>query len=384
MRLGLDLLFLIPRETGGRETYARELLAAILNLAPELSITAFVNREAESEMTRIYGANLTVTGLPVSARRAEQWAIGELGLLPRAGQRAGVEVMHSLANFGPATGRFRRVLTIHDLQYRALPEFLTRSRRLGTAALMRMAARRSHRLITVSEFTAGEVAAHLSVAPERIDVIPNGAGSDVAEAESESELRVRHSIGDRQVALSVATALPHKNLAGLLEALGLIPPERRPLLVLAGAGTDGANLRERASALGLAADTRLLGYQSAAVLEGLYRLARCVVVPSLYEGFGFPVLEAMRRAIPVACSDIPALREVAHDAALRFSPVRAADMAAAIERLLSDQALARDLAEAGRERATRFTWERTAEATLRSYERVLAGAGPRRPLRASA
>jgi glycosyltransferase involved in cell wall biosynthesis len=382
LRLGLDLLFLIPQETGGRETYARQLLGAILELAPEQSITAFVNREAKAEMTRTYGANLTVVGLPVSARRPEQWATGELGLLPPSGRRAHVDVMHSLANFGPATGSFRRVLTVHDLQYRAVPELLTRSRRLGTAALMGLAARRSHRLITVSEFTAGEVAAHLSVAPERIDVIPNGAGAELAEAEPEAKLRQEHRL-DRAVVLSVATALPHKNLDGLLEAWALISPERRPLLVLAGAGTDSTRLGERARALAVAADIRLLGYQPPQVLEGLYRLARCVVVPSLYEGFGFPVLEAMRRGVAVACSDIPALREVAGDAALRFPPLRAADVAGAIERLLTDDELVRRLGEAGSERAKRFSWARTAEATLGSYDRALSGAGPRRRFRAS-
>lgn len=378
MRLGLDLLFLIPRETGGRETYARELIAALLESGAELSATAFVNREAEPELKRTYGANLTVVGLPASPRQPGSWAIGELGLLPRAARRQHVDVLHSLANFGPASGGFARVLTIHDLQYRAVPELMTRGRRLGTAALMGIAARRAQRVITVSGFTAGEVAAHLAVRPERIDVIPNGAGSEAPEAVPESGLRERLGVDGRSVVLSVSTALPHKNLDTLLEALALIAADKRPLLVLVGAGTDGPVLGEQARRLGVESDARLLGYQTPTALEGLYRLADCVVVPSLYEGFGLPVLEAMRRGVPVACSDIPALREVAGDAALRFSARRAAEIAAVLERLTTDGALASRLSQAGLEQAARFSWQRAAEATLESYRRALS-AGPSRP-----
>jgi glycosyltransferase involved in cell wall biosynthesis len=374
MRLGLDLLFLIPRETGGRETYARQLITAMLDADTELRATAFVNREAEPDVRGSFGSSLDVVAVPVSARSPGQWAVGELALLPRAAARARVDVLHSLANFGPASGRFARVLTIHDLQYRAVPELLTRSRRAGTAALIGLAARRAQRIISVSAFTAGELVGQLSLPPERIEVIPNGVAAPASDAVSEAELRERHQLGDRPVALTVSTALSHKNLVALLDAQALIPAERRPVLMLVGAGTDGPELRARASAAGVQADTRLLGFQPAEALEGLYRLATCAVMPSLYEGFGLPVLEAMIRGVPVACSDIPALREVAGESAVWFAP-RAPEIATAIVRLLDDHALARELAESGRRRAERFTWTRAAEATLGCYRRALGREG---------
>jgi glycosyltransferase involved in cell wall biosynthesis len=372
MRLGLDLLFLIPDETGGRETYARELIAAMFEIDPGLTATAFVNRESAAVLVRNLGSAMRVVRLPVSARRPEQWALGELALLPAAGARARIDVLHSLANFAPATGRFRRVVTVHDLQYRAVPELLPRTRRAGTAALLGLAARRAHRIVTVSAFSRDQIVSELAIGAERVEVIPNGVSAPrPGSAVPERELRERHRLAARPVALGVATDLPHKNLGAAIDALALIPPERRPLLVLVGAGTDGAALRARAGSAGVEADVRLLGFRSREELEGFYGLAACVIVPSLYEGFGLPVIEAMVRGIPVACSDIAALREVAGNAAIRFSPLRSSEIATALGRLIEDAALARRLAAAGRERAARFNWASTASATLACYRRVL-------------
>ena len=168
---------------------------------------------------------------------------------------------------------------------------------------------------------------------------------------------------------------PHKNLARLLEALALLPADRRPMLVVPGYPTwYETELRERAAALGVIDDVRFLAWVEAAELEALYALADCFVFPSLYEGFGLPVLEAMSRGVPVACSDRSSLPEVAGDAALLFDPESPPAIADAIERLLVDEALAARLREAGRAQAARFTWEATARGTLASYERALAEA----------
>ena len=157
--------------------------------------------------------------------------------------------------------------------------------------------------------------------------------------------------------------------------MALIPPERRPVLVLPGYPTPyEAVLRARASELGVAGDVRFLGWTSEADVEGLFAISAAFAFPSLYEGFGLPVLEAMVRGVPVACSDRASLPEVAGDAALLFDPADPAAIAAAVDRLLSDDAEAQRLRVAGRARAATFTWERSAEATLAGYERALASA----------
>jgi glycosyltransferase involved in cell wall biosynthesis len=192
------------------------------------------------------------------------------------------------------------------------------------------------------------------------------------DATAESELRARLDVGERPLVLSLSAKRPHKNLTRLLRALAELEPARRPALVVPGYPTPHEReLRRLAAALGIADLVRFPDWLPARDLEGLYRAAACMVFPSLYEGFGLPVLEALARGVPVACSDRSSLPEVAGDAALLFDPEDVGAIRAAMERLLGEPRLAERLRAAGRERAARFTWERTAELTVASYRRAL-------------
>jgi len=188
---------------------------------------------------------------------------------------------------------------------------------------------------------------------------------------STAGVRERHRLGQRPVALAVATNLPHKNLPVLIDALALMSSEERPVLVMAGHGTDDGTLQARAAAAGVAEDVRLLGGRSTEELDSLYALADCLVLPTLHEGFGLPVLEAMARSLPVACSDISALREVAGEAALYFDPRSPAQIASRIAELVADAELAERLRELGRARAAGFSWAAAAAGTLASYRAAL-------------
>ena len=376
MHVGLNLVFLVPGEQGGMEVYARELLRALPAERPDLRITAFVNREARAAGGE-WDEFAEVVEVPVFARSRVQWVRGEQQLLPGLARRAGIDVLHSLASTAPARGPFRRVVTIHDLLYRVVPDAHFGILGLGMRVLIPTAAHRSHRVIVDSQSTRADVRRFLHVPERKLDVVPLGVGTTTAgEPEPAAVLRERHAFGERQVLLSVSAKRPHKNLARLLEALAAIPAERRPVLVIPGYPTPyEATLRERAEQLGVTGDLRLLDWVSGAELEGLYALADAFVFPSLYEGFGLPVLEAMRRGVPVACSDRSSLPEVAGDAALLFDPDDAGAITAAIERVLGDPAEADRLRAAGRAQAQRFTWAATARATAASYERAMAPRG---------
>lgn len=376
MHVGLNLVFLVPGEQGGMEVYARELLRALPAERPDLRITAFVNREARAAGGE-WDEFAEVVEVPVFARSRVQWVRGEQQLLPGLARRAGVDVLHSLASTSPARGRFRRVVTIHDLLYRVVPDAHFGVLGLGMRVLIPTAAHRAHRVICDSRSTRADVRRHLHVPDRKLDVVPLGVGTTIAgDPQPAAALRARHALGDRRVALSVSAKRPHKNLMRLLEALAAISEERRPVLVVPGYPTPyERTLRERAAALGIAADLRLLDWVSGPELEGLYALADVFVFPSLYEGFGLPVLEAMRRGVPVACSDRSSLPEVAGDAALLFDPEDPRAITAAIERLLGDPAEAGRLRAAGRAQAARFTWAATARATADSYERAMARRG---------
>lgn len=374
MHVGLNLIFLVPGETGGMEVYARELIPAIVQAAPpEARFTAFVNREAAALRDGPWYELLPVVTVPVNARRREQWVFGEQALLPPLAARHRIDLMHSLASTAPAWGPFGRVVTVHDLIYARFPEAHAGIRDLGMRMLVPLAVRRSHRVIADSQSTRNDLIELLGATSECVDVVPLGMGSlQRCQPLAEGDLRQRLDLGGRSIALSLSAKRPHKNLLTLIGALARVPAERRPLLVLPGYATaHEAELRERARALGVESDVRFFGWLPTEQLEGLWRMAAAFVYPSLYEGFGLPVLEAMARGVPVACSNASSLPEVAGNAALLFDPHDEAAMATALERLLFDRSEAERLRARGLERARQFSWQRTAQATLQTYRRTL-------------
>ncbi len=373
MHIGLNLVFLVPGETGGTEVYARELIPELVVAAPDSRFTAFVSREGAEARDAPWADLVQAVTVPVRSRHRAEWVRGEQQLLPRLAARAGVDLVHSLANTGPGWGQFRRVVTIHDLHYRLVPEAHLGLRGLGMRVLVPLGARRSDRIIAVSQSTRSDLVRLSRVPSAKVDVVPQGIGSPpVVAALPEDALRARFRLKQRPFVLCVAAKRPHKNLIRLLGALALIPSDRRPVLVMPGYPTSHEqDLRRRAAELGIEDDVRLLGWVDQGELEGLYASAACFVLPSLHEGFGLPVLEAMVRGLPVACSSRGALAEVTGDAALHFDPDSEASISAAIERLLGDPGEAERLAAAGRERAAQFSWAATAAGTLACYERTL-------------
>lgn len=369
--VGLNLIFLVPGETGGMEVYARELIPALLALAPEMRFTAFVNRETASA-DDTFGDLLPTVTVPVNARNRIEWVRGEQVLLPRQARAEQVDLMHSLASTAPARGAFRRVTTVHDLIYARFPEAHGGLRAKGMRVLVPLAARRSHRVIADSESTKRDLVELASIGAEQVDVVPLGFGAPRrVRPMAEDELRDQLDLGDRRLILSLSAKRPHKNLLRLIEALATVPLDRRPVLLLPGYATwHEGELRQRTADLGLKADVRFLGWVAAEELEGLWAIADAFVYPSLYEGFGLPVLEAMARGVPVACSDASSLPEVAGDAALLFDPRSEQQIAAAIERLLGEPRLAQRLRREGLARAAQFTWERAAQLTLQTYRRT--------------
>jgi glycosyltransferase involved in cell wall biosynthesis len=380
MHVGLNLVYLVPGYTGGTETYAQELIPELVAAAPAWRFTAFVNREAAAQRGRPWGELIPAVTVPVHARRRVEWVRGEQALLPRLAAAAGVELLHSLANTAPIWGRYRRVVTLHDLAYRLVPDAHLGMLGLGMRTLVPMAARRSHRIVVDAESTRCDLHRLLRAPLGKIDVVPLGIGvRPAAGGQSESQVRRTLVAGDRPIVLCVAAKRPHKNLLRLLGALALVEARARPLLVLPGYPTSHEDeLRTAAARLGIEGDVRFLGWVDAEELEGLYAAATCFVFPSLLEGFGLPVLEAMARGVPVACSDRGALAEVAGDAALKFDPGSEHAIAGAIKQLISEPALAQRLRRAGRERAARYSWAATAHGTLRAYEQTPAVPNRRR------
>ena len=373
MHVGLNLLFLIPGETGGRETYTRELIRAIRVEQPALRLTAFVGVEAAALKESTWLRELNTITIPLRTRSRPAWAIAEQLLLPHAAARAKIDILHSTANTAPVYGAFRRVVTLHDLLYKVHPELFSRISRVATSLIVQGAARTAHRLITGCQAARDEIVALLGVQPDHIDVVPHGFGTPRSGFKTPiADLRARFGFGERPFVLVSAIRVPHKNLPMMIDALSLMPKEHRPLLVMTGpAGSDDNKLAERIRAHRLEADVRLLGWLEQPDLEGLFDGAICFVLPTLYEGFGLPVLEAMARGVPVACSDIGPLREVVDKAALLFDPRQPQSIADSIDLLMKSSSERDRLVKAGREQVAKFTWQSAAKGTLISYERAM-------------
>ena len=206
MHVGLNLIYLVPGETGGMETYAREL-APRLAAMEGLRVTAFVNREAAQED---FGDNVEQIVVPVTATNRLQWVRGEQLLLPRLASAHGIDVLHSLGSTAPMRGAFRRIVTIHDLLYKLLPDAHFGLRSLGMRVLVPGAARSSHRIIVDAEATRQDLKAHLGVADGKIDVVPlAGVTPPDVRPTPEAELRRRLDLGDLDhLELLAAQVLP--------------------------------------------------------------------------------------------------------------------------------------------------------------------------------
>ena len=237
----------------------------------------------------------------------------------------------------------------------------------GMTQVVRRAAHDADSLIAVSESARDQICATLDIDPARFTVVPHGVG-DVPRAEPAAEAPLREwlELTSGRVVLCVAAVRPHKNQELLIRSLPDLPAD--VTVVLAGRPEPYAErLRALAAELGVTGRLRLTGYLSDAELERLWTLAGCAAFPTRAEGFGLPVLEAMARGVPVACSDIPVLREVGGEVPEYFNPADPAAAATAIVAALG----AGERGPLGVERARAFSWVDAARGTMEAYERAL-------------
>ncbi|PYR93742.1 MAG: glycosyltransferase family 1 protein [Acidobacteria bacterium] len=370
VRVGIDLTAL-PRLKGGVAFYLVELVGALQRIDFENEYWLLARREHAQELRRL-APRFTTIGIRLPSRPIRlAW---EQSALPRLAARLRLDVLHSPHYTRPlAPLPCASVVGVMDMTFFALPEHHTFIKRLFFRAMIPASARRADRLIAISESTKQDIERWLGIPGDRIDVTPlavSPAYREDIDPAAIADVRRRYDLPADYV-LYVGRLEPRKNLPRLLQAYGILTARRpsTPALVLAGA--PGWHRAELDAALRpLAGRVRLPGYVPEADLPALYAGARVFVYPSLYEGFGIPVLEALSCGVPTITSGVSSMREVAGAAAELIDPLDMPQIADAIERLLEDTGRQLELKTRARDRARDFSWDTTAALTRESYQKA--------------
>ena len=365
MRIAFDL-----RRIGnpGIGRYMKCLTEAVIAEAPEHEYLLIMPKGGEALVDAPSAAKITP--------HVKYYSLREQIELPRILARHKIDLLHSPHFLLPLVRPCPAVATIHDVVYLACPQDLpSRAGRLYYRTMMHACSRLAARIITDSQHSKKEIVRYLGSDPAKIEVIYPGVDqrfSRVTDPAGLDAVRSRYGL-DGDYILCVGIYKPRKNHAGLLRAFRhVLERGVRTQLVIAGPMAEGEPvLRRLAADLGVLERVVFTGFVDEHSLRALYSAARVCVCPSMYEGFGFTVLEAMACGSPVVCSSATSLPEVAGEAALFFDPHRPEEMAGQLLRAFSDAALRESLIERGWLNVRRFSWAETARQTLAVYHQAL-------------
>ncbi len=360
MLIGIDASRAIIARRTGTENYSLQVIRGLGLAGPEHHYRLYLREPAPPGLLP-EGPNIE----PVVLGPHRLWT--HLGLA-RELRRRPPEVLFVPAHVVPLIHPAATVVTVHDVGYRFFPRQHTLRSRLYLDASTRYSCRAARRVLADSQATAQDLTREYGVPAGKITVAYPGLDSAFARADGAAQdaVRRRYSLPHPFV-LYVGTIQPRKNLARLVEAFACLPRDWASVdLVLAGqTGWLAAEIHDRVRQLGLEGRVRFPGYVAQEDLPALLSAAECFVMPSLYEGFGLPVLEAMACGTPVICSTAGSLPEVAGDAALQFAPTDVEGLVAALSRVLGDAALRRELVARGEQWCRQFSWQRCAMEVLR-------------------
>ncbi|MFA5392872.1 MAG: glycosyltransferase family 1 protein [Candidatus Ratteibacteria bacterium] len=293
-------------------------------------------------------------------------------------RREKVDVYHGIDETLPPLKKTKSVITVHDIGFKIHPEWFPASRSpFSWHYTLGRSLKQSDMIIAVSRYTKEEIVDYYKVPPEKVKVIySGGAGKEsrvIEDATRLSSFRERYRLKERFI-LSVAPTSSHKNVVRVVEAFGLIAANYPDLnLVLVGSpGRGHQAVIDTVKRLNLIKKTVFFSDVLSSELVSFYNLAEIFLFPSLYEGFGLPVLEAMACGCPVITSNVASLPEVAGNAALLVNPYRTEEIADGLKKLLHNRELREEFKRKGLEHARLFSWERTARETLEIYREITA------------
>jgi glycosyltransferase involved in cell wall biosynthesis len=378
-RVGVNLLWLVPGVVGGSEEYGVRLLDALADRGagrPGLDVRLFVNRlmvDAHPGLVERYATTVA----PVDGRSRPLRIAAESTWLAAEVRRQAIDVVHHLGGTMPVLRTAPGIVTVHDLQPLTRPEGFSATKRAYLRLTVGPSVRRARWVTSLSAWVRDDVVARCGVDPARTVVIPPGVDPrPPADPAQVAALRRRLGLGDRPFVLYPGITYAHKNHRTLVRSLAVLRDRGGPVPVAVlpgGSGDAETVLRDEVDRLGLRDVVRRPGRLPEDELWLLYGAAAALALPSRYEGFGLPVLEAMSVGCPVLAGHVCALPEVVDGGGVLLDPDDPVAWADAIGRLVADPAWRADLASRGRARAAAFTWDRAADLLDDLYRRDLGG-----------
>jgi glycosyltransferase involved in cell wall biosynthesis len=378
VKIGINVLYLLPGKVGGSETYIRNLVKWLPVIDRENEYLVFVNEESRGIFAPL-PPRVTEVPCPVRAVNRPRRILWEQFGLPSRLKQLGIDVLLSAGMTAPFRCPATSVLMLFDLQHINQPRNFPRYYLPFLRSIIYASAKSADGVLTISHQVKGDIIRSYHLPSERIAVthlaVDHAAFAPGTPAGSDA-VKKKYGLPDRFL-LYAASSLPHKNHGRLFQAFRQVR-ERAPglKLVLIGARDKGeAALRHLIRSEGIEAEVTLLGWLPFEDVPAIYRACAAFVYPTLHEGFGLPVLEAMASGVPVICSGIEPLLEVAGDAALFVDPYAPAEIAKGIAAALLDGERRKQLIAKGMARAGEFTWEATARKTLLFLKDIHASGG---------
>ena len=354
---------MLGEQEGGNETYIAGLLQGFerIELTDDVRITALFS----SRQVPVQKIGSPVRPIILGSDGNFQRLFLEI---PSICRRSRADVLH-VTYHAPPILPCPSVVSVHDISFRYYPQYFSPRVRLLLSTWMPLSMRRAAVVLTLSEASKRDIANHYPYARNKIRAIPLAAGPMVT-AKPDTKSIERYTNG-RDFILAVGTVQPRKNISRLIQAYLLLRQRgatNARLVIVGRSAWQGSEIQKIAAASPHSQDIVFTGYLDDAAVAALYRDCAVFIYPSLYEGFGLPVLEAMECGAPVITSNLSSLPEIAGDAAMLVDPYSIDEIGAAIDQVLTNAALREELRTRGPRQAARFSWEQTARETVEAYK----------------
>jgi len=372
MHIGIDATAL-PPQPGGAGNYIIQLIRSLASLETDSHFTVFAFQSGYDLIDVPASPQLDWLLFPDKSPASR--LLWEQMTLPRLVRDANVALLHSLHYTRPLSLPCASVVTFHDMTFFLYPHLHTRSKRIFFPTAIRLSARLADALIAVSENTKKDTVRLLGVPGDKITAIPHGVGEEfrpITDAALLESIRRKYKL-PQDFILNVGFVEPRKNLTLLMKSYQQLHSQgiSLPLVIVGGLGWMYEDVFRQAESLGIKEQVYFTGYVPDHDLPIIYNLARVFVYPSIYEGFGLPPLEAMACGTPLITTAVSSMPEHVGDAGILIPPQDEKALTNALQKLINDSTLQEELSSKGPERASQFTWKRTAQETIKVYQSVL-------------